>query len=158
MKMSAKGRSLLTLWEGKKNKVYLDSEGSPTLGVGHLLTPEELRTERLTLFHEVIKYKEGLTDLQVDQLLSQDLLFVEDMLNNSIMVPLNQDQFDALCSFAFNIGNAQFLKSTLRRNLNLRDYAGVPFQLRRWNKSEGQVSKGLTNRRENEVKLFEGQL
>jgi len=90
--------------------------------------------------------------------LSQDVRPAEQTVNNGVKVALNQNQFDALVSFTFNVGGASFNGSTLLKVLNQGQYAQVPDQLRRWNKAGGKVVQGLVNRRENEVKLWNGQI
>ena len=60
----------------------------------------------------------------------------------------------ALVIFVFNVGRGAFANSTLLKKLNRNNFKEVPFQLRRWNKSEGKVMKGLINRRNKEIMLF----
>jgi len=156
MKMSDRGRELLTQWEGKSAKVYKDSAGLPTIGVGHLLTKDELASGKILILGISTKYGEGLTTSQIDQLLVQDLAGAEGAVNSGVEVALTQNQFDALVSFVFNVGRTAFYNSTLRKVLNAGKYKEVPNQLRRWNRAGGVIIAGLSNRRENEVKLFEG--
>lgn len=158
MRMSDHGRELLTEWEGSSHEVYQDVAGLPTIGVGHLLTRDELTSGKILIFGEPIKFHDGLTSLQIDRLLTQDLAGAEGAVNSGITVALNQNQFDALVSFVFNVGRQAFYTSTLRKILNDGKYVKVPEQLRRWNRSGGKVVQGLINRRENEIKLFEGML
>jgi lysozyme len=61
-------------------------------------------------------------------------------------------------SFTFNVGASAFKQSTLLKRLNARDFVDVPNQLRRWNKSGGKKVQGLVNRRENEIKLWKGEI
>jgi len=76
-----------------------------------------------------------------------------------VTVPLNQNQNDALVSFTYNVGGSNFLKSTLLRLLNERDYAAVPAELKKWTKARenGQLVdlSGLVKRRAAEAELFE---
>ena len=74
---------------------------------------------------------------------------------NQVKVPLNQNQYDALVSLAYNIGVGAFLSSTLFKKLNTKDYKGAAEQFDRWNRAGGKVMRGLTNRRAKERKLFE---
>ena len=67
---------------------------------------------------------------------------------------LNQNQFDALVSWVYNLGPANLQASTLLKVLNAGDYAGVPAQIMRWNKAGGKVLEGLTRRRQAEADLF----
>lgn len=158
MRMSENGRRLLQEWEGVERKVYLDSAGLQTIGCGHLLTKDELTSGKILILGIPIKYREGLSDLQIDQLLTQDLSASENAVNTGVDVELNQNQFDALCSFVFNVGRQAFYSSTLRKLLNSGSYDEVAGQLRRWNKSGGNVVAGLANRRENEIELFQEKL
>jgi lysozyme len=154
MKMSANGLNLLEQWEGFKLKVYKDSAGLPTIGVGHLLTKSELTSGKIGIKGAAVKYADGLTNQQVIDLLAQDVAPVGQIVTKSVKVPLTQNQFDALVSFAFNVGNAAFTGSTLLKVLNDKQYKEVPTQLLRWTRSGGKVVPGLLNRRENEIKLW----
>ena len=87
----------------------------------------------------------------------------ENYVNAGVVVPLVEEMFDALFFFVYNVGPGNpkanppidgFLTSTLRRKLNLRDYAGAANEFQRWNKVAGQVCNGLTNRRAAEEALF----
>lgn len=69
-------------------------------------------------------------------------------------VPLTQQQFDALVSFAFNVGNGAFCDSTLLKRLNAGQYDAVPAQLNRWVKAGGKTLEGLVTRRAAEGALF----
>lgn len=158
MRMSEYGRRLLTEWEGSKNEVYQDAAGLPTIGAGHLLTKDELASGKILILGESVKYHDGLTSLQIDRLLTQDLAGAEGAANSGLNVALNQNQFDAIVSFIFNVGRQAFYQSTLRKVLNNGRFVKVPEQLRRWNRSGGKVIQGLINRRENEIKLFEGMI
>jgi len=100
----------------------------------------------------------GLSDSQVLDLLKQDMTPAAQVVTNKVTVPLNQNQFDALTSFTFNVGGAAFSGSTLLKLLNQGQYDEVPPQLRRWNKAGGKVVQGLINRRENEIKLWNGSI
>ena len=158
MKMSEHGLGLLEKWEGFELKVYKDSAGLPTIGVGHLLTKSERTSGKIVINGVSVKYFEGLTNQQVLDLLSQDVKPAEQAVNNSVKVALNQNQFDALVSFAFNVGIAAFTTSTLLKLLNQQQYAEVPKQLLRWVRSGGQIVQGLLNRRQNEISLWDGQI
>lgn len=75
--------------------------------------------------------------------------------NTAVSVPLTQNKFDALVSFAFNIGIHNFIDSTLLMLLNKKDYEGAAEEFGRWNKQAGTVLAGLTVRREAERALYE---
>lgn len=154
MQMSTNGRELLSQWEGFEEKVYKDSAGLDTIGVGHLITKPEKNAGAITINGTAVAYANGLTKQQVLDLLGQDLDRFEKAVNDNVKVSLSQNQFDALVSFSFNVGGGNFRSSTLLRLLNEGKYDEVPAQLRRWNKAGGKVVQGLVNRRENEIKLW----
>jgi lysozyme len=158
MSMSQHGLDLLTQWEGCELRVYNDAAGLPTIGVGHLLTKSELMSGKITIAGVPVQYANGLTQQQAEQLLAQDLDPTEAAVNNGVKVALSQNQFDALTSFTFNVGAAAFTGSTLLRLLNQGQYAQVPDQLMRWTRAGGRVVQGLVNRRQNEIKLWNGQI
>jgi lysozyme len=158
MQMSQHGLSLLEQWEGFKLQVYRDSAGLPTIGVGHLLTRSELTSGKIIINGVPVKYANGLTQQQVNDLLAQDVKPAAQAVSDGVKVALNQNQFDALVSFTFNVGVGAFQGSTLLRLLNQGQYDQVPAQLLRWTRSGGQVVPGLLNRRQNEIKLWNGQV
>lgn len=158
MQMSENGLELLKQWEGFKLQQYKDSAGLPTIGVGHLITSSEKASGQIVINGVPVQYASGLTDQQALDLLSQDVKPAETSVNNGVKVALNQNQFDALVSFTFNTGTGAFNSSTLLKVLNQGQYDQVPDQLRRWNKAGGKVVQGLVNRRENEIKLWNGQI
>ena len=141
-------------WEGSESHVYRDVAGLPTIGVGHLLTQDELSSGKIIIDSEEVRYGEGLTEAQIIALLGQDLDRFETCVTNSAQVDLTQNQFDALVSFAFNVGITAFRNSTLLKRLNQGNYDEVPNQMRRWVYSGGQRVIGLINRRENESNLW----
>lgn len=73
---------------------------------------------------------------------------------NNVKVPLTQNQFDALVSFCYNVGAANFESSTLLRLLNQGDYIGASKEFDRWIYSNGEIMDGLVNRRTAEKILF----
>src|SRR5947209_4196655 len=108
MQISPHGLELLEQWEGLKLQVYKDAAGLPTIGVGHLLTRSELSSGKITINGVPVKYADGLTEQQATDLLAQDMQPAAASVNNQVKVALNQNQFDALCSFAFNVGVGAF--------------------------------------------------
>lgn len=148
------GKALFVKWEGLELREYLDSGGAPTIGIGHLLTPAERRSGKLTIQGETVRYRNGLTEAQCWALLDQDLDPVERCVNLRVTVPLRQNQFDALVSFSLNVGEAAFTGSTLLRLLNQGGHDQVPVQLRRWVMDNGIRVRGLVNRREKEIALW----
>lgn len=158
MQMSEKGKELLAQWEGLELNVYNDVAGLPTIGVGHLLTRDELTSGKIYIQGEPVRYANGLTRKQALDLLGQDLNKFEKAVNDNVAVQLRQNQFDALVSFSFNVGPDAFRNSTLLKVLNQNKYDEVPNQLRRWVFAGGKKVQGLINRRENEIRLWNGEI
>lgn len=154
MRIDQAGIDFIKSAEGVKNFVYADSAGLPTIGVGHLLTQDELNSGKIHIDGRAYKYHEGLPDDVIDRLLLRDLNIAELAVNSNVKVKLTQNQYNALVSFAFNVGVGAFRKSTLLILLNESQYDAVPAQMRRWIYSAGRQIKGLKNRREKEIELW----
>lgn len=154
MQISENGINKIVEWEGFKNHVYKDSAGLPTIGVGHLLTKDELASGKISILGRQVKYRAGLSDEDVKSLLKQDITTREKVVSSLVKVSLSQNQFDALVSFVFNVGSMAFQNSTLLKVLNAGRYNDVPAQLMRWVYAGGEKIAGLVNRRSNEVKLW----
>lgn len=148
MNISDTGLGQIKHREGVVLTMYRDSAGLPTIGVGHLLTRDELRSGKLTGFGYA--WHQGLTAAQVDELLKHDLAWAEAAVAG-VTVPLTAHQYDALVSFAFNVGAHAFRRSTLFALLNGGHYTAVPAQMRKWIHSAGEVDPILVDRREEEV-------
>lgn len=140
MKISKKGLDLIKQFEGLELKAYKDSVGVVTIGYGS------------TGPH--VSMGMVITQEQAESLLKQDVSRFEKGVSELVKVPLNQNQFDALVSFSFNLGLGNLKSSTLLRKLNFLDYVGAANEFPRWNKAGGVVLKGLTRRREAEKALF----
>lgn len=153
MEFSKHGEELLKEWEGCILHIYHDSAGKPTIGIGHLLTTNEKANE---------KFKNGITSDQAFSLLEQDIKPAVDEVNKHVTQTLNQNQFDALVIFTFNIGTHGFDTSSALQALNENDFDDVPDDMRKWNKVTKNgihvVDPGLNTRRENEIKLWLGKI
>jgi len=139
-----------------RNKIYeyIDPIGLPTIGYGHLLTREEMRTGIIVIDGKRVNYKNGLTMDQVYALKSQDLFRFEQTVRNFVKVPITQSMFDALVSWLFNVGTGRMASSTLGRVLNRGQYDVAGNELLKWNRAGGRVLAGLTRRRQAERKMF----
>lgn len=137
MKLSNQGIDLLIAREGSKNDAYLDSVGVWTIGVGH--TGPEV--------HAGLYWD----DEKIKQVFASDVAQFEDAVNNSVDVVLDQHQFDALVSFAFNVGIGAFKTSTLLRKVNAKLFGEVPPQFDRWH-----IPPEITSRRNAEREQFKG--
>jgi lysozyme len=101
-----------------------------------------------------IEAGETCTQDEADRMLAEDLRNSEDAVNRLLKIKPTSNQFDALVSFVYNVGEAAFEDSTLLRNLNIYAFEAAAAQFARWNKSKGMVLAGLTRRREAERRLF----
>lgn len=131
-------------WEckgGVPNLVaYVDSGGVLTIGYGH--TGPNVRAGMTV------------TAAEAERLLRNDLAWAQAVVETKVKVPLADNQFAALTSFAFNVGAGAFTKSSLLKKLNAGDYSAVPKELMKWNRDNGKVVAGLTNRRAAECGLW----
>lgn len=135
---------LIERWEGLRLSAYLDTERIPTIGYG-----------TTSASGIPVKMGDKITKEQALEYLKSSAPRYTDALARAVKVPLNQNQFDALASWTYNVGQGAMQKSTLIRKLNQGDYAAVPEQLMRWTSSKsGDSNKGLTNRRVAEAKIF----
>ena len=87
-------------------------------------------------------------------LLAGDLAETAATLNSSLTRPVTQNQFDALASFAYNVGDGALKKSTLLKKVNQGDYAGASEEFSRWVNSSGAFNQGLADRRSGEQQQF----
>ena len=93
---------------------------------------------------------------QADYLLRRDVKKSEMAVLRHIRVPLEDGQFNSLCSFVFNLGSGALQSSTLRRKINRGDYIGAADEFPRWVFAGGRRLKGLIKRREHERAMFLG--
>lgn len=159
MKTSTTGIQMIMQLEGAIPDVYRDAVGLPTIGVGHLLSQDEISSGKIELSDgAVLDIRQPLSYSDMHRLLMDDLTSREAAVVAAINVPLMQNQFDALVSFCFNVGNRAFTRSTLVKKINAGEWENIPEQFRRWNKAGGRVIEGLVNRRETEIAMFQGQI
>ena len=134
---------------------YLDPVGIWTIGWGHAISYSGrfLRGEADRALKESL-FPGGITLSQAESLLVADLIDAGRDVLSAIGVPLTDNQFGALVSFTFNLGLGNLRVSTLRKKLNLGDYAGAAEEFPRWVKANGQELPGLVKRRAAERLLF----
>lgn len=145
LKTDAAGRAFLTKEEGEVLTTYLCAAGVPTIGVGHTGADVVARMR--------------ITREQSQALLTKDLLRFEAAVNRLVTVPLTQNQFNALVSFAFNLGEGALAKSSLLRYVNatagaVRDQAALRTYFRIWRNVNGKPSAAIEARRLREFALF----
>lgn len=154
LNLSQHGEDFIIGLEGVELKAYKDSAGLWTIGIGHLLTRDELTSGKIEIRGTLIKYRDGLTKQKVFDLFEQDIRTYTNAVAALIDKKLSQNRFDALVSFTFNVGIGAFRNSTLRKKVNDYKFKDVPTEFGRWIYSGGKIVKGLKNRREAEIKLW----
>jgi lysozyme len=152
---------IIQVYEDLKLKAYICPTGYPTIGYGHrLIENERIGGKIVHLLKNRLNY--NISKDEADRLFLEDIRNKESFVKALVKVPLNENQFSALVSFVFNVGQEAFRKSTLLKLLNAGDYSSVPKQLDRWVygtvNNEKVILGGLKRRREAEGKLFMGEL
>lgn len=143
--ITARGLELIKSFEGFSTVIYLDSAGLPTIGYGHLI-----KTNETELF------KAGITKSKAEKLLKADVIIAERAVLRLITAPLNNNQFDALVSFTFNLGSGALQRSTLRAKVNRTEHEQVPLEFLHWVYAGGRKIPGLVRRRKVEAELYLG--
>jgi len=156
MKVSAKATEVIKHHEGVRFKAYRCPAKLWTIGVGHVLYPDQgklpidqrdgyaLRPEDNRIFSKE----------EVDAILRSDLDRFERGVSKLITAPLTQGMFDALVSFSFNVGLGTLQRSTLRAKLNRGDKEGAAEELLKYCMAGGKILKGLQKRRIDERAMF----
>lgn len=139
MQISNNGLQLIKVSEGFRSKVYTDVAGFATIGFGHKILP----TDTFPVY--------GITEAQAEAVLLEDCSHIEFFLNSyskEYNITLNQNQFDALGDFAFNLGVGSLHK------LLSHGVAQVPEQIVLWTHAGGKVLEALLERRKKELALW----
>ena len=144
MSVSNLGVDLICGFEGKRLVAYDDGVGVWTIGFGTTIYPNGIK----------VKKGDTCTEAQAKEYMAHDLKKFELAVNGAVTVPLNQNQFDALVSLAYNIGTNAFKNSTLVKKLNAGDYRGAADQFDVWVNAGGKRMQGLVNRRAREKALY----
>ena len=145
MKISEKGLAMIESFEGCLLKASNKLDGVWTIGYG--------QTGR----YYGKKVRKGMTTTKAlahAWLRDHSIKTYEDAVSAAVKVPLNQNQFDALVSFTYNVGIGALKQSTALRLLNQGDYTGAADALTMWTKCNGKVLAGLVRRRKEERALF----
>ena len=141
--LSDAGADFIIKHESFSNKAYYDQAGRLTIGVGHLVLPEDGVTINTKWSNRIVK-----------RVFRNDVKKFERAVNKYVKVNLSQHEFDALVSFAFNVGPNAFRKSTLLRKLNNGDIGGAAEEFYRWVYVNGKQHGDLEERRDAEYFLF----
>jgi lysozyme len=145
MKTSINGIELIKKFEGFSDKPYLCPAGYLTIGYGHVIQEKErLNSQFSTL----------ITKLKAEEILRNDLAKFEQAIKTLINVPLNQNQFDALVSFTFNLGAGALQRSTLRQKINRAEHQIAASEFFKWVYAGGKRLGGLVSRRSAESQLY----
>jgi GH24 family phage-related lysozyme (muramidase) len=157
MKVSPETIRMIKHHEGVRRKPYRCPAHLWTVGVGHVLYPEQAKlpvAERLAFPLKVEDFRIW-SDAEVDDLLAKDLARFERgvarLCPNSVGA---QGRFDGLVSFAFNVGLGNLQRSSLRMKNNRGDFEGAAEEFMKWTKAAGKVLPGLVKRRLDEQRLY----
>jgi len=149
VKTNRAGLDLIKRFESFQPNAYAAPEqkgtDERTIGYGHVILESET-------------FPEPMTQAQADGLLARDLARFELAVRNAVKVPLTGNQFSALVSFVFNVGDGAFKKSHMLEMANAFDMEGAAKEFERWNHVGGKVLDGLTDRRKAERELFEKEI
>lgn len=158
MLVSEKAFECIKHHEGTRYKPYRCPAALFTIGVGHVLYPDQAKLpmdDRLTYPIKPEDNRIWSKD-EVNALLEYDLKRFIQGVARYCPVTTSQGQFDALVSFSFNCGLGTLQRSTLRLKHNRGDYSGAADEFMKYTKGGGKVLKGLVNRRTDEKALYLG--
>lgn len=144
--------NLIKDFEGWSTTAYNDAAMYCTIGYGHLIAKARCHDIKLGNFANAMLPKDGLV------LLEGDTVYARSAVQKLVKRELNHEQFGALASFVFNVGESNFAKSTMLRLLNNNEYTAAATQFDRWVSAKGVTYKGLIDRRSCEKALFLGRL
>lgn len=156
MKVSAEACRVIRHHEGVRYKPYKCPAKLWTIGVGHVLYPEQakLPMDQRDAFPLRSEDNRVWSEAEVDELLKQDLVRFERGVHTYCPVELTQSMFDALVSFSFNVGLGTLQRSTLRQKLLRGDVEGAADEFLKYTIGGGKILPGLVKRRKDERALF----
>lgn len=144
MKLTEAGLDIIKVSEGLRLQAYLCPAKVLTIGYGH--TSMAGKPE--------VKPNMTITKEEAEAILLRDLVKYEDAVKRLVKVPLNDNQYSALVSLCYNIGEGNLAKSTVIARVNAKDFSGAAKAFAKWNRAGGKVLPGLTKRRQVEADLF----
>jgi lysozyme len=140
MQISDEAVDFIKSFEGFSNEAYICPAGYKTIGYGHLIKD--------------IEDIDKITNEEALELLRQDIGRAEFTVNRLTKVYLNQNQFDMLVSFTYNLGGGAYQRSSLRSKVNREEHELVPFEFGKWIYANGEVLLGLVKRRKLEAEIY----
>ena len=142
--------------EGLRQKAYRCPAKLWTIGVGHVLYPEQGKLKLEDRMSVPLRPEDDrvFSMEEVDGILRNDLSRFERGVGQYISVPLTQGMFDGLVSFSFNVGLGTLQRSTLRQKVLRGDKEGAAEELLKYCMAGGKILKGLQNRRIDERAVF----
>lgn len=145
-KTGTKGIELIKSFEGFSSKPYLCPANVPTIGYG---------STRYANGQKVTMNDKPISEVEATKLLADTLGQYELAVDAYCIDTINQNQFDALVSFAYNLGNGNLKSSTLLKKVNINpNDPTIKDEFLKWNKAAGKVLSGLTKRRTAEANLY----
>jgi lysozyme len=156
MNVSPKAIKMISHHEGVRQNPYKCPAKLWTVGVGHVMFPEQgrLKIDQRDAFTPPAEAMRKYSMEEVDAILRADLARFEKGVVTYCPVPLTQGQFDALVSFSFNVGLGTLQRSTLRQKVLRGDMDGAAEELMKYCMAGGKILKGLQNRRIDERAVF----
>jgi lysozyme len=156
MNVSPKTIEMIKHHEGVRFKPYQCPAKLWTIGVGHVLYPNQgkMPIDQRGAYALHPEDNRSFSKDEVDGILRADLDRFERGVERFCPVPLTQGMFDGLVSFSFNVGLGTLQRSTLRQKVLRLDKEGAAEELLKYCMGGGKVLKGLQNRRIDERRLF----
>lgn len=145
MKTSDTGINLIKEFEGFSSKPYLCPAGVPTIGYGSTRYADSTKVQMTD---------KPISETEATKLLADTLVDYETGVLRCVEVDMSQSEFDALVSFAYNLGVPNLKRSTLLKKFNEENRKGAAEEFMKWTRAGGNVLPGLVRRREAERKLF----
>lgn len=146
MKLNNAGYLLITEFEGFSAKPYLCSAKIPTIGFGSTYYSDN---KRVTMLDKEI------TRVQAFEMFKTIADRFASVVSKLVTSPLNQNQFNALVSLAYNIGTGNFASSTILKKVNKNhNDITIALEFKKWNKANKKEIAGLTKRRIYEANIY----
>ena len=156
MKVSDKALGVIKHHEGLKQRPYRCPALLWTIGVGHVLYPEQAKLPLDQRMGFLLKPEDDrlFSMEEIDGILANDLQRFERGVESMVRVDLTQGEFDGLVSFSFNCGLGALQRSTLRAKILRGDKEGAADEFLKYCMAGGKPLKGLQNRRKDERAMF----